>query len=66
MGAFLIGLGVWQLQRLAWKTAILAEINERINANPQSLPPQTAWPTLKPDDYEYRHVAADGIFDHTK
>jgi len=66
MGAFLIGLGVWQLQRLAWKTAILAEIEERVDAMPQPVPPQAAWPGLKPDDYEYRHVVVDGIFDHAK
>jgi surfeit locus 1 family protein len=66
MGAILIGLGVWQLHRLDWKNAILAEIGERVDAMPQALPPQTAWAGLQPDDYEYRHVAADGIFDYTK
>jgi surfeit locus 1 family protein len=66
MGAVLIGLGLWQLQRLAWKNAILAEIEERVDAMPQPLPPQPAWAGLEPDDYEYRHVTLDGIFDHTK
>lgn len=37
--AVLIGLGVWQLQRLAWKEAILAEITARIAADPVPLPP---------------------------
>lgn len=36
--AILIGLGVWQVQRLAWKEAVLAEINGRIAAAPQALP----------------------------
>lgn len=36
--AILIGLGVWQLQRLAWKEAILAEIGARIGADPVDLP----------------------------
>lgn len=36
--AILIALGVWQLQRLAWKTAILAEIDSRIAAAPVDLP----------------------------
>lgn len=31
-------LGVWQLQRLAWKEGILAEINNRIGDDPISLP----------------------------
>lgn len=34
----LISLGVWQVQRLAWKEGILAEIEARIAAEPVSLP----------------------------
>ena len=34
----LCGLGVWQLQRLAWKEAILAEIDARIGAAPVAVP----------------------------
>ncbi len=36
--AILIGLGVWQLQRLQWKTAILAEIDARLAAAPVAVP----------------------------
>ncbi|WP_422074601.1 SURF1 family protein [Tranquillimonas rosea] len=36
--ALLIGLGVWQVQRLAWKTGVLAEIEARIDAPPQEIP----------------------------
>ncbi|MFV0333978.1 MAG: SURF1 family protein [Tropicimonas sp.] len=36
--AILIGLGIWQVQRLAWKEAILAQIDARILAAPQPLP----------------------------
>lgn len=34
----LIGLGKWQLDRLAWKEAILADIEARISAAPVMLP----------------------------
>ncbi|MEO9650606.1 MAG: SURF1 family protein [Roseobacter sp.] len=34
----LIGLGVWQIQRLAWKQNIIAEIDGRISAAPVALP----------------------------
>jgi surfeit locus 1 family protein len=34
----LISLGVWQLQRLEWKEAIIAEIDARIGADPVALP----------------------------
>lgn len=54
-GAILIGLGVWQMQRLAWKEAILAEIDARIVAAPVALPPA---PTLDAD--RYRPVAVTG------
>lgn len=36
--AILVSLGVWQLQRLAWKQAVLAEIDARIAAEPVGLP----------------------------
>ena len=36
--AILIWLGVWQTQRLAWKEAIIADINTRIAAAPVALP----------------------------
>ncbi len=34
----LVWLGVWQVQRLAWKTAILAEIDARLAAAPVAVP----------------------------
>ena len=36
--AILIGLGVWQVQRLAWKEDMLAGIEARIGAAPVALP----------------------------
>lgn len=36
--AILVGLGVWQLQRLHWKQGILAEIEAKISADPVGLP----------------------------
>jgi surfeit locus 1 family protein len=37
--AVLVWLGVWQVQRLEWKTAILAEIDARLAAAPVAVPP---------------------------
>lgn len=64
MGLFLVGLGVWQLRRLAWKEALIREVAERTAAAPVGLPPRADWAALKPDDYAYRHVVATGTFDH--
>ncbi len=36
--AILISLGVWQVQRLAWKERVLADIETRIAAEPVALP----------------------------
>ena len=64
--AVLVGLGVWQMRRLAWKTALLATIAERTTAPPAPLPPESDWARLNPDDYAYRHVSVSGAFEHDK
>jgi surfeit locus 1 family protein len=53
--AVLIWLGVWQLQRLAWKEGIIAEIEGRIGAAPVAIP---AGP--EPDRDRYLPVTARG------
>jgi surfeit locus 1 family protein len=62
----LSGLGLWQLQRLAWKEGLLAQIAARRDAPPAPPPPRSEWAGLKPDDYDYRPVVLRGIFDHSK
>ena len=64
VAAGLVGLGVWQLRRLAWKEALIRTVEERTVAPPVPLPPRADWAALKPDAYEYRRVAATGAFDH--
>ena len=63
-GTVLVGLGMWQLRRLAWKEALLARIEARAKAPPQALPPRAQWAALDPDAYEFRHVAATGTYDN--
>jgi len=65
-GAILVALGVWQLQRLAWKESLIAKIEACATAAPEPLPALAAWPDLRPEDYEYRHVAFDGRFENDK
>ncbi|MBV1701233.1 MAG: SURF1 family protein [Hyphomicrobiales bacterium] len=60
----LLSLGVWQLQRLTWKVALLAQIQSRIHLPPQPLPPFDQWAGLKPLDYDYRAVSVTGTFEH--
>jgi surfeit locus 1 family protein len=63
---FLAGLGDWQLRRLAWKDALIAAVESRSHAAPVAPPPESAWPSLKPADYEYRRVRVAGVFDATR
>jgi len=59
--ALLIGLGVWQLHRLAWKEALLASIAAEIHRPPAPLEtPPEAWRTLGTE--EYRPVSVSGRF----
>ncbi len=60
--ALLVGLGVWQLERLAWKETVIARIAARAKAAPQALPPRAQWAALRPEDYDYRRVVARGRF----
>lgn len=56
--AILLSLGIWQVQRLAWKEGVLAEIAARIAADPVALP-------LAPDPEADRYlpVTLAGRFD---
>ena len=65
MLAALIGLGTWQLQRLAWKEALIASVAERTTRPPVEAPWAADWPDLDRDALEYRHVEVTGRFDHS-
>lgn len=54
----MLGLGVWQLERLQWKTALIAELTERIGAAPIPLP----GPGADVADEEYHRVIVQGRF----
>jgi surfeit locus 1 family protein len=63
--ALLAGLGVWQLQRLAWKQGLIAEIESRTKADPISLDRALALAREGRDPSYYR-VAVEGRFEHAK
>lgn len=54
----MVGLGIWQLDRLAWKTALIDSFESRVNEAPVA-------PPAAVDDAEawrFRHVRATGHF----
>ena len=54
--AVLIGLGVWQMQRLAWKQGVLEQIDSRITATPVKVPQN---PDPEADKYLPVHAVGD-------
>lgn len=69
-GALLCGLfvalGVWQVQRLAWKNDLIASVAARAHAEPVAAPAQDQWPALRADPaaHEYRRVRITGELIH--
>jgi surfeit locus 1 family protein len=54
--AVLVSLGVWQLQRKAWKEALIETMSQRAVARPIDLPAPAAWNALTPAADEFRRV----------
>lgn len=60
--AVLLALGTWQVQRLAWKSALIDRIDQRVGTPPVPVPPAERWSDLRPEDIEYLPVEAEGRF----
>src|ERR1700722_8356958 len=58
----LLGLGIWQVQRLHWKEGLIAQRDTAVAAAPIA-PPQTL-AEARAD--EFHHVIAEGAFDNAK
>jgi len=63
--ALLIGLGMWQLQRLEWKRGLIEEIETRTKAPPIGLAEATAL-ARKGEDARYLRIKVKGSFEHDK
>ena len=61
--ALLIGLGVWQIQRLHWKLGLIAEVNQNLAARPVSLGHAMM---AGPQGAQYHRVVMNGRFDNAK
>jgi len=57
-----LGLGTWQLQRKAWKEALIETLQQRLSAAPAELPPRARWSQLDQTDDEFRRVRFSAAF----
>jgi surfeit locus 1 family protein len=55
-------LGCWQVQRLGWKSELIARFEDRLIKDPLPLPPQVDPTAIK--DFDYRRVLARGVLRH--
>ena len=58
------GLGTWQVQRLDWKTKLIAKFEDRLIRPPLPLPPRIDPEAIH--EFDYRRVYATGKFRHDK
>ena len=58
----LVGLGVWQLDRKAWKENLIATLNARLSRPAADLPPRAGWSRLQEDGEEFRRVVFPAEF----
>ncbi len=55
-------LGTWQMQRLAEKEALIAAVDERLDAEPIPVPAAQSWPALDVDALNFQPVSLTGAF----
>jgi surfeit locus 1 family protein len=53
---FLIGLGIWQLDRKTWKENLIHQLDTQLAGAPQDLPPRDSWSHLTQARDEYTRV----------
>ncbi|PXA86776.1 Surfeit locus 1 family protein [Nostoc sp. 3335mG] len=59
--AGLVWLGVWQIHRLAWKQALIAQVDARLAAAPVPAPGPDRWPAISDGD-AYTRVRVHGRY----
>ena len=55
-----VALGTWQVQRRAWKLALIERVEQRVHAAPVALPPPERWPEVSAVQHEYLPVSVQG------
>jgi surfeit locus 1 family protein len=59
-------LGIWQVERRAWKLALIERVEQRVHAPATPAPGPDAWLSVDAAADEYRHVSLAGEYQHDK
>ena len=57
-----VALGVWQIERMGWKHALIARVDQRVRAAPVAPPARAQWPSITEASDGYRRVRLVGTF----
>lgn len=57
-----LALGIWQVERRAWKLDLMDRVAQRVSAPAAALPPMAQWPQITAASDEYRHLEVSGHF----
>ncbi|WP_079636924.1 SURF1 family protein [Sphingopyxis flava] len=66
LAAGFAALGIWQIERRAWKHELIAAVSARIHRAPVAAPGPAEWPGLSAGDDAYRRIVATGRFRHDR
>ena len=66
LAALFSALGIWQVERRTWPFDLIARVDARVKAPATPVPGRSEWPGITRDSAEYRHVVAQGYFDHDR
>jgi surfeit locus 1 family protein len=59
-----VALGMWQVNRLTWKTELIQRVDQRVKAAPVAAPGPAQWPALTEASAEYRRLTLRGQYLH--
>src|SRR6185436_20377829 len=60
--AVLLGLGIWQLERKAWKEDLIETLTKRLESDPAELPRPADWGRLDANNAEFQRVRVNVKF----
>lgn len=66
LAAVFLALGIWQVERRAWKLDLVARVDARVHADPVDAPARADWRSISRAEHEYRRVRLAGRILHDR